>query len=94
MRRKFVKHGSICFIILFLIVTYNSASLKSSSDGNDTVGWPLTFYEHLGGKRTDPYYGRGLIVENLAIDVFAILALTVLLLVLMHSLRSKWKTNK
>jgi hypothetical protein len=91
---KYIRRASICFVMLFLTLTCATARFESGWDGNDTAGWPLTFYEFLGGKRPGPYYGRGLIVGNLIIDVLVVLALTALLLLGMNRLRRTRKMSK
>jgi len=39
---------SIGILILMLGIT---SSFNSAADGNDVIGFPLPFYEYLGGKR-------------------------------------------
>ncbi len=40
----------IIFLILFLIITLVTSNFNRSSCGNDTVGFPFTFYTYYGGK--------------------------------------------
>lgn len=65
-------------IILFLVSSIATCSYNSPSDGNDTIGFPFTFYEYLGGKR-DPE------PQNRTVFNFSALLSDVLLLIVLSA---------
>ena len=92
MALKYIKLVSFCFIPLFVGITYFTASFESMSDGNDMLGWPFVFYNFLGGKRMDNYFGKGWFFENLILDILIISGIFTLLTAMIQRLLNKYKT--
>jgi ABC-type phosphate/phosphonate transport system permease subunit len=70
-------------ILIFGILTITTAKFESASDGNDTMGFPLTYFIGFGGKRfpyppkpTETNYWK-LLLDILFAAFIAILGLTI-----------------
>ena len=50
-RSVFNRRTIFIFLLLFISVSILTIRIESPSDGNDLIGFPFRFYEHLGGKR-------------------------------------------
>ncbi len=66
------KYLAICIltIVTFLTLTISTAKTETAFDGNNSYGFPLTFFTSLGGKRfPTPTSGSELFYVNLLFDV-------------------------
>ncbi len=60
----------ILLLSVFFIITVLSEKAESMNDGNDTYGFPFTFYTYLGGKRIPEPPSREIYnYMNLLIDI-------------------------
>jgi len=41
---------AVSSFLSFLVLTFSTATIETASDGNDTYGFPFTFFKRLGGK--------------------------------------------
>lgn len=53
---KISKLSLFIFLISFILLNILTGSYESPSCGNDEIGFPFRFFEHLGGKRSEPIY--------------------------------------
>jgi hypothetical protein len=70
-------------ILIFGILTITTAKNEAMFDGDDTMGFPLTYFIYLGGKRdpypsnpTETYYWK-LLLDILFAAFIAVLGLTI-----------------
>lgn len=76
------KYVAFCIlsIVIFLILTVSTAKIDTPSDGNDSFGFPLTFFIRFGGKRLNQLTQLSEIFYlNLLIDVVVALIIATLI---------------
>lgn len=66
---KTVKSTIIWTTLIFVALTLLTMKNESASDGFDTYGFPLTFFNHFEGKCDDCYSKFGLKIYNLLADI-------------------------
>jgi hypothetical protein len=74
MKSKFIRITGL-FIILFSVISLGTAKFESAWCGNNTIGFPFTFYKYLGGDfLIEPVTRTYFTVGNLLLDIlFALL---------------------
>lgn len=79
------KYLTLCIstIIIFTTFTISTAKIATPADGNDTYGFPLTFFTKLGGKRfPKPIHSTEIFYFNLFIDIILALLLAIVIWVI------------
>jgi len=75
-------------MILFVVATIMTMKIDSPADGNDLIGFPLKYYEYLGGKRnpeppTRHIYNYG----NLIIDIAIIAIISICIVYIIKKIK-------
>lgn len=74
--------------LLFVVLTILTLKIESPSDGNDTFGFPFTFYKIFGGKRT--YYSpNDFFILFLLLDIFTAYVIVLISRTLFAKLKRK-----
>ncbi|POY34632.1 hypothetical protein C3K47_19280 [Solitalea longa] len=70
----------IILIVLFLLTILALSTFNSPSDGNDSFGFPFTFYTYLGGKRSpEPLTRHDLNISMLVLDILILATVSFIL---------------
>jgi len=80
------------FIISFILLNMLTGSFESPSCGNDEIGFPFRFFQHLGGKRSEPIYPPYTVnYSSLILDILSVGILSVLLENLIRKIKSSFR---
>lgn len=66
---KIIKSTIIWTTLIFVTLTFITMQNESASDGFDTYGFPLTFYDHFEGKCTNCHSKFGFNPYYLILDI-------------------------
>ena len=85
---------SILSIVIFILLTLGSAKIETPFDGNDTIGFPLTFYFQNSGE-CDPCPANPIQVYYfyLLIDIITATIISALIWKLWLKIKSKSEPN-
>lgn len=88
--KKYVAIG-ILSVVIFSILTVSTAKIETPADGNDSFGFPGTFFIRFGGKgMNDLTKLSEIFYLNLLIDVVVALIIATLIRMVYVMLRKYW----
>lgn len=91
------KYFALCIltIIIFGTLTISTAKIETPFDGNDTYGFPLTFFIRLGGKRfPDPENWTEIFYLKLLVDIVVAFLLSIIVRTIYTKLRKTLQEKK